>query len=182
MAVRLVLPHEYGKYRTHLKALDTESKTLRFGVPVTNEAIDALCDKIEENKDEHILFCVENDLLEFVAVGHIAKGNETELAFSVWKQHQGQGLGSALMKRVIQYCRTHGILKGCMVCLSHNQAIKHLCTKHGIKIHSEHGETLADVELEQPSITTFVSEATDANLGVMDYVGKRMPKPWTFKS
>lgn len=182
MTVRLVLPHEYGRYRTHLKALDTDSKLLRFGFPVTNEAIDALCDKIEADKDNHTLFCVENELLEFVAVGHVAKGETMELAFSVWKRHQRQGLGAALMKRVIQYCRTHNLLEGTMVCLSHNDAIKHLCRKHGIKVVNEHGETLANIALDSPNITTFVAEATDSNLAIIDYVGKRMPKPWIFKS
>ena len=86
-------------------------------------------------------------------------------------------MGSALMKRVIQWCRTHGKLKGCMVCLSTNAAIKHLCLKHGIHIHSSHGETLADIELDSPNITTFISEQTDNNLGVMDYLGKRFAKP-----
>lgn len=182
MTVRLVLPHEYGRYRTHLKALDSESKVLRFGVPITNEAIDALCDKIEAEKDKHILFCVENELLEFIAVGHIAVGAEMELAFSVWKRHQKQGLGSALMKRCIQYCRTHNLLMGTMVCLSHNDAIKHLCRKHGIRVINEHGETMANIKLDSPSITTYVAEATDSNLAVIDYVGKRIPKPWTFRA
>ncbi len=182
MTVRLVLPHEYSRYRTHLKALDTESKLLRFGIPVSNEAIDVLCDKIEADKDNHVLFCIENDLLEFVAVGHIAKGEQAELAFSVWKPYQNQGFGSALMKRVIQYCRTHSILKGSMVCLSHNQAILHLCKKHGIRIKNDHGEIMASLELDHPSIVTFVAEATDANLAVMDYVGKRIPRPWAFKA
>lgn len=182
MTVRLVLPYEYGRYRTHLKALDSESKILRFGTPVTNEAIDVLCDKIEADKDNHILFCVENELLEFVAVGHIAIGPTMELAFSVWQSHQRQGLGSALMKRVIQYCRTHTLLAGTMVCLSHNEAIKHLCKKHGIKVVNEYGESMANIELASPNITTFMAEATDSNLAIVDYVGKRMPKPWTFRS
>lgn len=180
--VRLVLPHEYGRYRTHLKALDTDSKTLRFGAPMSNEAIDTICDKIEAEKDQHVLFCIENELLEFIAVGHIALGPEMELAFSVWKRHQGQGLGTALMKRVIQYCRVHGNLKGNMVCLSHNSAIQHLCRKHGIKVTTEYGETMADIELDSPNITTYVSEAADNNLAVLDYVGKRLPKPWSYRA
>ena len=40
--VRRVLPHEYPKYRKHLKALDRESKTLRFANPLTDEVIDVL--------------------------------------------------------------------------------------------------------------------------------------------
>ena len=174
--VRRVLDHEYPKYRKHLKALDRDSKTLRFANPLSDEVIDMLCDKWERDHARNVLFCIENDSLEFVAVGHIALYDEMELAFSVLKEYQGQGMGSLLMKRVIQWCRTNCKLKGNMVCLSTNAAIKHLCLKHGIHIHNDHGETLADIELDSPSITTFISEATDSNLATMDYLGKRMPK------
>jgi len=174
--VRRVLDREYSKYRKHLKSLDRDSKTLRFANPLSDEVIDTLCDKWELDHARNVLFCIENDDLEFIAVGHIALYNEMELAFSVLKEYQGQGLGSLLMKRVIQWCRINSKLKGNMVCLSTNTAIKHLCLKHGIHIHSEHGETMADIELDNPNITTFISEATDSNLAAMDYLGKRMPK------
>jgi GNAT superfamily N-acetyltransferase len=176
--VRRVLPHEYAKYRTHLKSLDAESKVLRFGYSIHDDIIDALCDKFEASPRKNILFCIENDKLEFIAVGHISLENEMELAFSVLREYQGQGMGSALMKRVIQWCRIFGKHKGCMVCLSTNSAIKHLCLKHGIRISSEHGETLADIELDTPDITTYISEATDTNLAVADYLGKRIARPF----
>lgn len=175
--VRRVLPHEYPKYRKHLKSLDDASKHLRFGYVIREEMIDQLCDQWGHDHTHNILFCIENDQLEFVAVGHIALQEEMELAFSVLKEYQGQGMGNLLFKRVIQWCRTHGHLKGCMVCLSHNAVIKHLCIKYGIHLQSDHGETLASVELDHPNITTFVSEATDSNLAVMDYLGKRIAKP-----
>jgi GNAT superfamily N-acetyltransferase len=177
-AVRRVLPHEYSKYRKHLKALDDASKYLRFGYQIKDEMIDQLCEQFEADPEKNILFAIENNNLEFVAIGHIAIQEELELAFSVLKDYQGQGMGSAVMKRVIQWCRTHNKLKGCMVCLSSNQAIKHLCLKHSIHIHSEHGETLADIELDSPNITTFINEATDSNLAVADYLGKRFAKPF----
>ena len=179
--VRRVLLHEYAKYRTHLKSLDTESKVLRFGYTVSDYILDTLCDKFEANPHKHILFCIENDQLEFVAVGHISLEGEMELAFSVLKDYQGQGMGTHLMKRAIQWCRAHSFLHGSMVCLSTNSVIKHLCTKHGIKLTSEFGETLADIELDHPSLNTYVDEATSANLAVMDYFGKRMPKLVAFK-
>lgn len=140
--------------------------------------IDKLCAGFEEEPEKNILFAIENDDLEFIAIGHISIQEELELAFSVLKDYQGQGMGSLLMKRVIQWCRTHNKIKGCMVCLSTNAAIKHLCLKHGIHVHSEHGETLADIELDSPNITTFLTEATDSNLGVMDYLGKRFARPF----
>jgi GNAT superfamily N-acetyltransferase len=172
-AVRRVLISEYPKYRKHLKALDTESKYLRFGYPIRDEIIDQLCDQFEADADKNILFCVENDNLDFVAVGHIALQDEMELAFSVLKEHQGQGLGNQLFKRVIQWCRTHNRLKGNMVCLSSNKVIRHLCSKYGIHMVNDHGETLASIELDHPDITTYFTEAADSNLAVMDYMGKR---------
>jgi len=176
--VRRVLPHEYGKYRTHLKALDADSKILRFANPLSNDVIDKLCDGFEARPDKHVLFAIEDSNLEFVAIGHIALEGEMELAFSVLKEYQGQGMGNKLMHRCIQYCRTHNILKGCMVCLSTNSKIKHLCSKYGITMENDHGETLADIELAMPTPSTFINEATDSNLAVMDYWSKRFTKPF----
>ena len=175
--VRRVLNHEYSKYRKHLKALDGASKHLRFGYIIQDEMIDKLCDQWEADHEHNILFCIENDDLDFVAVGHIALQDNMELAFSVLKGYQGQGMGNHLFKCVIQWCRTHDHLKGCMVCLTSNSVIRHLCLKYGIHMTSEHGETLADIELDSPKLDTFVSEATDSNLAVMDYLGKRFAKP-----
>lgn len=173
-AVRKVLVSEYPKYRKHLKSLDSDSKYLRFGHHIQDEIIDRLCDQFEADADQNILFCIENENLEFVAVGHIAfLAGEMELAFSVLKQYQGQGLGNQLFRRVIQWCRTHNQLKGNMVCLSSNSVVKHLCTKYGIHMKNNGGETLASIELDHPDITTYFTEAADSNLAVMDYMGKR---------
>lgn len=172
-AVRKVLLSEYTKYRKHLKLLDAESKYLRFGYVISDEIIDQLCDQFEAERSNNILFCVENEDLDFVAIGHIALQDEMEMAFSVLKEYQGQGFGNQLFKRVIQWCRTHNQLKGNMVCLSSNRVIKHLCVKYGIHMVSEGGETLASIELDHPDITTYFTEATDSNLAVMDYMGKR---------
>ena len=171
--VRRLLVQEYPKYRAHLKALDEDSKLLRFGYHVSDEVIDRLCDDIEADTLHHILFCIENNKLEIIAVGHVATRGGMELAFSVFKEYRGQGVGNQLMKRCIQYCRTHGILKGCMVCLASNAVIKHLCIKNDIKIHTEYGETMADIELDHPDFKTYVEEATASNLAVMDYMSKR---------
>lgn len=178
--VRQVLPHEHVKYREHLFALDADSRLLRFGFIVTDDMLDKICDSFEVNHSEHALFCIENADLEFIAVGHIAIKGEMELAFSVLKAYQGQGMGDLLMRRCIQWCRTHNILKGCMVCFTHNYAIRHLCAKHGIQFHSEHGESVARIKLEHAGLDTYISEITDSNFAVFDYFGKRLTISWAF--
>jgi GNAT superfamily N-acetyltransferase len=174
VSVRRVLPHEYPKYRSHLKALDAESRTLRFGYPVTDYVIDNLCDKFEADPGNHVLFAIENRKLEFIAVGHIALDGGMELAFSVLKKYQGRGFGNLLMKRCIQYCRTHNILNGNMVCLSSNSVIRHLCKKYGISIENDQGESLASVQLPPADIGTYISETIDNNISALDYISKRV--------
>lgn len=175
--VRRVLPHEYSKYCQHLKGLDMESKILRFGCVIKDEVIDQLCHSIELDQENHILFCVENADLDFVAMGHIALGDDMELAFSVLKEYQNQGLGSALMMRCIQWCRTHNMLTGNMVCLSSNRVIRHLCSKHGITMVHQQGETMATVHLAPADMGTYISEAVDQNLAVVDWLTKRVVPP-----
>lgn len=172
--VRRVLPYEYDSYRTHLKKLDQDSKILRFGYSVSDQIVDMLCDSIEKNNSNHILFCVENDLLEFIGVGHIAIENgQMELAFSVFKEYQGQGIGTALMERCIQWCRIHNILEGHMVCLSQNRAIRHLCRKHGITMENEHGETTATIKLPRADLFTYIGESISRNTAIMNWISNR---------
>lgn len=176
--VRRVLHTEYHKYRTHLKALDSQSKYLRFGFIAKDTVIDKLCDLIESDKEHHFLFCIEGSDLEFLAVGHIALYNDSnmELALSVLDHCRGKGMGNALMSRCLQWCRAHRILSGNMVCLSTNSAIKHLCSKHGLIMSSEHGETVSNFTLKNAEIDTYISEATDRNLAIVDWLSKRTIK------
>lgn len=176
--VRQVLPSEYSKYCDHLKRLDQESKILRFGAPVNDSLIDRLCQGIEQDWQNHVLFCIEDNDLDFVAMGHIALGDRMELAFSTLKEYQGQGRGGAVMQRCIQYCRAHNILSGHMMCLSRNSVIRHLCSKHGIIMHNESGETTADIELTEPDVNTYIQESIDNGLSTLDYMNKRLWFPW----
>lgn len=175
--VRRVLSQEYHKYRRHLKDLDPHSKYMRFGGHVSDQLIDSICDKLEAAMDNHVLFCVEGDALEFLGVGHIAvDGDEVELAFSVLPSCQGQGIGNALMRRCVQWCRTHGKLRGHVMCLSTNTAVRHLCSKHGMKLRTDGSETLSDFEFEMADVTTWISETADTNLAIFDWIQKRTNK------
>jgi GNAT superfamily N-acetyltransferase len=167
-----LLPADYGRYRKHLLALDPQSRYLRFGYPIRDEMIDQLCDKFEANPQQHKIFVIENEDLEVVGAGHISlAGEETELAFSVLKQHQGQGMGNSLMKRCVEWCQNRNISNGCMVCLTTNAAIRKLAKKHGILI-TEGSETLADIQIPSPDATSIISEVVDSNLAKFDHLGK----------
>lgn len=169
-------PSEYNRYRRHLLALDEYSRYLRFGYQISDELINQLCDKFESNTKEHKIFVIENDDLDVVGAGHISlEGNELELAFSVLKPYQGQGMGSSLMGRCVEWCQNRGIKGGCMVCLSSNTAIKKLAGKHGILI-NDGGETLADIKIPEPTPSSIMHEVVDSNLARFDHLGKLQRK------
>jgi GNAT superfamily N-acetyltransferase len=167
---------EYYKYRQHLKQLDEDSRYLRFGFHIKDSVIDTICDKIEQSPLKHKIFVIEDEECRVIAAGHISLESEpVELAFSVLKQHQGQGMGSALMKRCIEWCQNRSIKTGCMVCLSRNIAVKKLAKKHGVLI-EESGE--AEATLSIPSLNTgsVMHEIAEDNLAMFDHLGKAQRK------
>jgi len=165
-------PAEYNRYRTHLLALDEESRYTRFGFHIKDEIINQLCDKFEANPKEHKIFVIEDEALNVVAAGHISlEGGETELAFSVLKEYRKKGMGSALMARCIEWCQNRSIKGGCMVCLSTNYAIKKLASKHGVLI-NEGGETLANIMIPEANPSSVYKEIIDSNLARLDHLGK----------
>jgi GNAT superfamily N-acetyltransferase len=168
-------PSEYNRYREHLLKLDTESRYKRFGFHISDTVIDKLCDKFESDYKNHKIFVIEDEDLNVVAAGHISLDGEVELAFSVHKLYQGQGMGSALMKRCIEWCQNRDIKHGCMVCLSTNAAIKKLAARHGILV-NQGGDTLADIKIPESNPYTVYSEIVDSNLGRLDHLGKLQKK------
>ena len=164
-------PHEYGRYRKHLLALDDTSRYTRFGVMIKDETINQLCDEFESNPKQHKLFVIEDAELRVVAAGHIALEGETELAFSVLKEYRQQGMGSSLMKRCIEWCQNRNIQGGCMVCLSTNTAIKKLASKHGLLI-NDGGETMANITIPEATVSSVLHEVVDSNMARADHIGK----------
>ena len=170
-------PHEFERYRNHLLSLDDESKYMRFGFHIRSETISDLCSKWQSNYDKHQIFVIENDNLDVVGVAHVSLEEETpELAFSVLKDHQKQGMGDALMKRAIEYCQNKGIKHGYMVCLMSNDKIKGLARKNGVLVHSEEGDSYGDITIPAPTPVSYWHEYLENTMGTIDHVGKAQRK------
>jgi len=138
--------------------------------------INKLCEGFEADPKNHKLFVIENENLDIVAVGHIAfRNDEMELAFSVLKEYQQQGMGSSLMKRCIEWCQNRNIHVGAMTCLSANTAIRKLASKHGVLV-NDHGEVLATISIPDANAVSVMSEVVDSNMASFDHLGKLQRK------
>lgn len=168
---------EFHRYKLHLLSLDEESRYMRFGYPIRTEQIISLCNKWREEADKHVIFAIENEDLEVVGVAHISLLDDpAELAFSVLKECQGQGMGDALMKRAIEYCQNHNIKHGCMVCLGSNDKIRGLARKHGILVKTEYGDASAEISIPDPSPLSIWQEAVSDSIAKFDHLGKAQRK------
>ena len=166
-------PGEFYRYRTHLLSLDEESRYMRFGFFIKNETINELVSKWELNPTKHKVFAIENDNLEVVGVAHISlEDNPAELAFSVFKDYQRQGMGDALMARAIEYCQNRGIKHGCMVCLGSNDPIKKLARKHNVLVKTEDSDAMGAIEIPNPTPVSYWKEYAEDNIAKIDHLGK----------
>jgi RimJ/RimL family protein N-acetyltransferase len=177
LPIRKIPKSELNKYKDHLINLSDESKTLRFAYPARDASIEKFIETVDKNFDKHHIFAIEDNDLKFVGIAHVSlQDGEMELAFSVSDSHQGQGLGSELIKFSIDWCRNRGISKGYMVCLSTNSKMKKLASKCGMKLQNEYGETTANIELPGPTPLTYSKEFFVSNLAAFDHIAKTTRK------
>lgn len=169
--------NELDRYRAHLLMLDDESRYMRFGFHIKNEIINQLCEKWKLNAHQHKIFVIEDDNLDVVGVAHVSLEDEVpELAFSVFKEHQGKGMGDALMKRAVEYCQNKGIRAGCMVCLGTNDKIKRLARKNNVLVKTEDGDSVGEISIPSPTPVSLWHEYLEDNMGKLDHLGKAQRK------
>lgn len=122
------------KVLEHFLRLDYESKSSRFCTPITDENMSIYVQKIDFKNG---IFGIFNDNLDIIGLGECVFFKEkdkltAEVAFTVEKPYQGNGLGNKLMKRVVQYANSRDIHELHMYCIRNNQAILHLAKKYNL--------------------------------------------------
>ncbi len=168
---------ELDRYRAHLLMLDQESRYMRFGFHISNDVINQLCEKWKLSPHKHKIFAIEDNNLDIVGVAHVSLEDEIpELAFSVFKEHQGKGMGDALMKRAIEYCQNKGIKQGCMVCLGINDKIKRLARKNDVLVKSQDGDSIGEISIPSPTPLSIWHEYVEDNMAKLDHLGKAQRK------
>ena len=144
--------YKISDYSKHLKSLTDEDKLSRFGYKVTDYNIDQLILSMVYHPKDHELWYVKVDDVR-VGWGHMSMNNDDswELAVSVEKDYQRQGIGDALIKEMIVWAKFHHIPEVYMHCIEDNRVIQHLATKHELKTRERGGgERTAAIEVPEP--------------------------------
>lgn len=175
--VRELAAHHRPRLRAHLLKLEVEDRVLRFGQAVADSVIEAYVDNIDFDHDK--VFGVFNDQLELIGAAHLAYLRETtqgkiaEFGVSVATEARGRGIGSAMFERAAMHGRNNGVRTLYMHCLSRNRAMMHIARKSGMKVHLEHGEADAYLELPPANTASHLAEAIEEQVADLDYMLKR---------
>ena len=162
---------ERAKFATHLRALDSEDRRLRFGLALPDAAIDEYVARIDFGRDA--VFGVFDDALHLIGAAHLARADaHAELGVSVLPGHRSQGIGAALLARAHGHARNWGIGALFMHCLTENAAMMHLARKQNMRIVAESGEADARLELPPATPSSIAQALFDERVGLFDYALK----------
>ena len=88
--------------------------------------------------------------------GRLSK--QAEAAFSVEKDWQSHGVGSALLERTLLTARNRGITHLHMACLSDNRRMQQLARKFDAELSFDFGSVVGEVEAAHPTPLSVVRE------------------------
>ena len=176
--------YKVNDYSRHLKNLTDEDKISRFGFLATDHMIDQLILGMCYNPSEHELWYARTDDTR-VGWGHLARNpdNSWELAVSVDKEYQRQGVGNKLITEMLEFAKFHHITEIYMHCIEDNRAIQHLAEKHKLKTRERGcGERTATLEIPEPTLLETNNQLWKEQTEILKEMGKlrkRLTQLWT---
>jgi GNAT superfamily N-acetyltransferase len=149
----------------HFLRLDKESLYSRFCSHQNEYLLNLYVSRIDFDKNG--IFGIFDDSLKIIGVGECVieeNTNRAEVGFSVEINHQGQGLGGRLLKRIVRFAKTREKTHLEMLCLRTNQKSQHLAKKFGLKIQNTFGsESLGIIDIKdvKPEIEEIQEKIED---------------------
>jgi acetyltransferase len=125
---------------------------LRLDQRIAHERLARLC-FIDYDREMALVVTRKDEKIgrhDILGVGRLSKlhgANEAEFALTVGDQWQNQGLGTELLKLLIQVGRDEHLERITATILPDNREMQHMCRKLGFEIHREPGDTECRAEL-----------------------------------
>jgi GNAT superfamily N-acetyltransferase len=151
---------EAARYRNHLLRLDAESRHRRFGGGVSDAYIrNYVTPSMWLDAIVHGFF-VDGTLRGAAELRPIGgrMSKQAEAAFSVEKDWQSHGVGSALLERTLLTARNRGVAHLHMACLSDNRRMQQLARKFDAELTFDFGSVVGEVESPHPTPLSMVRE------------------------
>lgn len=167
--MRKLWPTERDLFRDHLLRLDKDSRRMRFAHGVSDSFIEDYAGRMTDMGSIVFGYFVDGEIRAAAELRKLsdAWGEEAEAAFSVERAYQDQGIGSALMGRVIRAARNRGVRLLFMSCLAENAKMQTIAKKHEAVLRFEYGEVVGEIIPNGPDYFSLLAEAVDDRVGYM---------------
>lgn len=166
-AIRRLWPGDIDAFRDHLLSLDHESRAMRFGGVVSDAFVAAYADSIA--RPDGVLFGAFR-AGRLIGVAELRmlfedRGPSAEAALSVEKSCQDQGIGDALLSRLIAAAQNRGIRSLYMMCLTANTRMRRLASKHDAELVFGDGEVHGRLRQAWPNFASLTEEVVGEAFG-----------------
>jgi L-amino acid N-acyltransferase YncA len=170
--IRKLWPVEGEAFRRHLLRLDAETRQFRFGSAVSDNFLTAYAETARRIGTVVYGAFQGSDMYASAELRALhALGDEmAEAAFAVEAGHRHQGLGSALMDRVITTAQNRGIHQLHMICARENQPMQRLAQKFGARFRIDQGEALGEIAPRRMTAFSLLDEAMHDTTGFVTAV------------
>ncbi|MET3790126.1 GNAT family N-acetyltransferase [Aquamicrobium terrae] len=148
--IRQLRPSDLSRFREHLLRLDAESRRDRFNGFADDRFISTYVYR-SFAAGTTVIGYVEGDKVLGAAELHERPEESqptAEIAFSVERHLQHQGLGGKLFERLIEQARGFGYTKLLVTTHPQNRAMRALARRYNAKLVFEDGETVGTIRLD----------------------------------
>lgn len=153
----------------HLHSFPAHDKYLRFGYPITAEALDKY---VQHSFGEgNQWFVVVGNAGNVVASVHVAMINErrAEMGLTVDHTLRGQGIGQLLFDRGLSWARSRGARQIFLQCLSENKVMQHIARKNNMTVTTLEGSEREGVlKFSSPSLIAPYTEVAMDQMAMVD--------------
>lgn len=180
--IRKLGPAELYAYRDHLLRLDAESRRNRFCGGITDDVIRSFA-AMARGPDVILHGFFVDGVLRGVADLRIVRPldlQEAEAAFSIERQWQSHGVGSALLERTLLSARNRAIKHLHVACLPQNRRMQELARKFEAQITFDCDTVIGTMKNPNPTPLSLMQEmAADGHSLAAAYIDfqSRFSKP-----
>jgi len=148
--IRLLRHSELPQFRAHLLRLDATSRRDRFNGPTSDAFVASYAERCFNDGTIVIGYVDDGEVLGAAELHERPEDAEPtgEIAFSVERPLQRQGLGGLLFARLIESARAFGYARLLVTTHPQNEPMKRLARAFNARLRFDQGETLGLIELE----------------------------------
>ena len=174
--IRSLSTHEREQVASHLMALSTDDRFLRFGFQASDAQIAKYVEGLDFERDE--IFGIFNRRLELIALAHLANASdagpasaakESEFGVSVMARYRGRGFGKRLFARAALHARNHGIDTLVIHALNQNRPMLQIIRDAGAVVRLDGSETTSRLSLPSQTWASRVDEMAESRAAEIDY-------------